>query len=29
MLDKLASIDNQTFVLDQDKYEYYLEAIAK
>ncbi len=26
MLDKLSVLDKQTFVLDFDKYEYYLEA---
>ncbi len=29
MLDILANLDNQTFVLDLDNYEYYLEATAK
>lgn len=29
MLDQIANLDNQTFVLDLDMYEYYLEATAK
>ena len=29
MLDKIAALDNQQFVLDLDNYEYFLEATAK
>lgn len=29
MLDKLANLDNQTFNLNLDNYEYYLEATRK
>ena len=29
ILDILSNLDNQTFVLDMDNYEYYLEATAK
>ena len=29
MLDKLAILDNQTFNLNLDSYEYYLESTAK